>query len=86
MSVFFLYIYIYWTKTREADVTTSTRFYAVIQTSWYLMEIVLLEGRSRFNSRSMWLNVSYCSADDYGAYLLWITTIVMMDVYENKGN
>lgn len=31
----------------------------------------------------MWLKVSYCSA---GAYLLLIATIVMKDVYENKGN
>lgn len=34
----------------------------------------------------MKLNVSYCSADDYGAYLLWITIIVLKDVYKNKGN
>lgn len=34
----------------------------------------------------MKLNVSYCSADDYGAYLLWITIIVLKDVYKNKGS
>lgn len=34
----------------------------------------------------MKLNVSYCSANDYGAYLLWITIIVLKDVYKNKGN
>lgn len=50
------------------------------------MEMVLPEGLSTFNSCYTWLKVSYCSADDYGAYLLWITTIVMKDVYENKEN